>query len=315
MRITNNSSVNRQIRECIEYSINMGKRKFVLFPYGDIGMLADDILKRAYGITASYRLDNTLCKYKYDIKPVSFLRELSSEDYTLLLCSINEEIYDELRNSVLRFYSNEAVIELPSMKEAKRNHKKTENKRFNTKVGKYSYGPLCDHPWVESVGSFCSINETVDVVVNKPLDYVSLSPFLFADKNVTFNCKDYEEYSGKPWYFPGVKPLYGDKTRKRITIGNDVWLGKNVVITNYSNIGNGVIAGAGAVITKDVPDYAIVVGAPARILRFRYSETQIKILNEIKWWDWTDDIIRERYEDFYLPIEEFVEKYGELDNK
>ena len=53
----------------------------------------------------------------------------------------------------------------------------------------------------------------------------------------------------------------GKRTKfKRITIGNDVWLGRNVIITNSANIGNGVIAGAGAVITKDIPDYAVVGG-------------------------------------------------------
>lgn len=81
---------------------------------------------------------------------------------------------------------------------------------------------------------------------------------------------------------------------------------KNVTITNYSNSGNGVIAAAGAVITKDVPDYAIVAGVPARIIRYRYTPEQIKALNKIAWWDWSDDEIRERFDDFYLPIEEFI---------
>ena len=96
---------------------------------------------------------------------------------------------------------------------------------------------------------------------------------------------------------------------ERITIGNDVWLGRNVIITNGSNIGNGVIAGAGAVITKDVPDYAIVAGVPARILRFRFEPDQIESLNKIKWWDWSDDKIRENYDDFYLPVDEFIRKH------
>ena len=96
---------------------------------------------------------------------------------------------------------------------------------------------------------------------------------------------------------------------KKIKIGNDVWLGQNVLITNGSNIGNGVIAGAGAIITKDVPDYAVVVGVPARIIRYRYTPEQIKELNKIAWWDWTDEEIRDRFEDFYLPIEDFLKKY------
>lgn len=76
---------------------------------------------------------------------------------------------------------------------------------------------------------------------------------------------------------------------KKSVIGHDVWIGKNVIISNGANIGNGVIAAAGAVITKDVPDYAIVGGVPARIIRYRYTPEQIGTLNRIQWWNWTDD--------------------------
>lgn len=100
-----------------------------------------------------------------------------------------------------------------------------------------------------------------------------------------------------------------EKKKCRIAIGNDVWLGKNVIITNFSDIGNGVIAGAGTVITKDVPDYAVIAGVPARIIRYRYLPDQIEALNKIAWWDWTDDEIRERYDDLYLNIEDFIKKY------
>ncbi|MBR6669381.1 MAG: CatB-related O-acetyltransferase, partial [Ruminococcus sp.] len=92
------------------------------------------------------------------------------------------------------------------------------------------------------------------------------------------------------------------KKLKRSKIGNDVWFGKNVLITNGANIGNGVIAGAGAVITKDVPDYAIVGGVPARIIRYRYTPEQIEALNKIQWWNWSDDEIRERYDDFFISL-------------
>lgn len=62
-------------------------------------------------------------------------------------------------------------------------------------------------------------------------------------------------------------------------------------------------------ITKDIPDYAIVMGVPARIVKFRYTEEEIAELNKIKWWEWSDDKIRERYDDFYLPIKEFIRKW------
>ena len=57
--------------------------------------------------------------------------------------------------------------------------------------------------------------------------------------------------------------------REKTTIGNDVWIGERVCILPGVNIGNGCIIGTGAVVTKDVPDYAIVGGVPAKLIRFR----------------------------------------------
>ncbi len=82
-----------------------------------------------------------------------------------------------------------------------------------------------------------------------------------------------------------------------------------VLITNGSDIGNGVIAGAGSIITKPVPDYAVVVGVPARIIRYRYNQEQIKALNEIQWWNWSDEKIRACYSDFFDDINTFIEKH------
>ncbi|MCI8314816.1 MAG: hypothetical protein HFH74_07230 [Lachnospiraceae bacterium] len=50
-------------------------------------------------------------------------------------------------------------------------------------------------------------------------------------------------------------------------------------------------------------------GAPARIIKYKYLSKEIESLNRIAWWDWTDEEIRERYDDFYLPVAEFIEKY------
>lgn len=119
-----------------------------------------------------------------------------------------------------------------------------------------------------------------------------------------------EDEKRDTWHFEGAH-LHREEVEqvKRIKIGNDVWLGHNVLITNYANIGNGVIVGAGAIITKEVPDYAVVVGVPARIIRYRYMPEQIAALNEIAWWDWSDDEIRKNYDDFFLPVEVFIEKH------
>ena len=88
---------------------------------------------------------------------------------------------------------------------------------------------------------------------------------MYADReaNSVFD-KLYDEYKDAEWYFPGVNPKGRANKLTKVNIGNDVWLGKNVIITNGANIGNGVIAAAGAVITRSVPDYSVVILDAAR---------------------------------------------------
>lgn len=69
------------------------------------------------------------------------------------------------------------------------------------------------------------------------------------------------------------------------TIGHDVWIGARAIVLDGVEIGNGAIVGAGAVVTKDVPPYAIVAGVPARVLRYRFEESEIEQLQQFRWWD------------------------------
>jgi len=82
---------------------------------------------------------------------------------------------------------------------------------------------------------------------------------------------------------------------KKCIIGNDVWIGTNSTILRGVTIGNGAVIGANTVVTKDVPDYAIVVGNPARIIKYRFSETIAEKLNGICWWDFPLDIIKKNF--------------------
>lgn len=79
--------------------------------------------------------------------------------------------------------------------------------------------------------------------------------------------------------------------RNQIIIGNDVWMGVDVIVMGGVHIGNGAVIGAGAVVAKDVPPYAIVVGNPARIIKYRFSKDIIEKLQKIKWWNWPDEKI------------------------
>lgn len=74
-----------------------------------------------------------------------------------------------------------------------------------------------------------------------------------------------------------------------LIIGNDVWMGQNVIVLRSVNrIGDGAVLGAGSVVTKDVPDYAIVGGVPANLIRYRFKPKVIHDLLALKWWDWPD---------------------------
>lgn len=108
----------------------------------------------------------------------------------------------------------------------------------------------------------------------------------------------FHDHSKMTTYFIGRnffnKPIENEVLSKGpITIGSDVWIGTGVQIMSGVNIGHGVVVGANAVVTKDIPPYAIVGGNPARIIKYRFSEERIAELLEMKWWDWEDSKIRE----------------------
>ena len=81
--------------------------------------------------------------------------------------------------------------------------------------------------------------------------------------------------------------------RGDIVIGNDVWIGYEAVILSGVHIGDGAIIGARALVTKDVPPYTIVGGAPARPIRKRFSEEAIAALLKLRWWDWPEEKLKE----------------------
>lgn len=310
----------RQIRRVIEELLNSGggvRDNIIIYPYGDIGMQIKDILNKAYKIKEAYIVDNGLCKYNSDIYSSELFDKIDCNKYKVIIATLDPEIHKILFEQVSKYFKPENILYFeanisisPKPTELTEFEKKYKEE-IKTKIGKYSYGPICcDHLFIKSIGAFCSFAYGVDVVPNHQMEFISTHRSLSGGNGIEGLDFDYIFYSNQSWYFDSIQPQKElIKRNKRITIGNDVWLGRNVIITNGANIGNGVIAGASAVITKDVPDYAVVGGVPARIIRYRYTPEQIKALNEIAWWDWTDDEIRERFDDFYIPIEDFIKKY------
>ena len=89
-----------------------------------------------------------------------------------------------------------------------------------------------------------------------------------------------------------------------LVIGNDVWIGDSVkIMAQVTNIGDGAVIGAGSVITKNVPPYAVAVGYPARIVRYRFSEEVIEKLLEDKWWEKDIEQIKPNIKEYQQPYE------------
>jgi len=78
----------------------------------------------------------------------------------------------------------------------------------------------------------------------------------------------------------------------RIEIGHDVWIGDGVMLKPNLKIGHGAVVGARSLVLKDVPPYAIVAGAPARILRYRFPDPLIERMLALQWWRYTPDVVK-----------------------
>ncbi|KTD49237.1 chloramphenicol acetyltransferase [Legionella quateirensis] len=125
------------------------------------------------------------------------------------------------------------------------------------------------------IGSFCSIGSGVSFIMagnqGHRMEWVSTFPFFYTDDEYTKNAIDGFQNAGDT------------------EIGHDVWIGAEAMIMPGIKIGHGALIGARSVVTKNVDPYTIVAGNPAKPIRKRFSEEQIKQLLTIEWWNWPED--------------------------
>jgi acetyltransferase-like isoleucine patch superfamily enzyme len=138
----------------------------------------------------------------------------------------------------------------------------------NVTIGEFSY--VNTNTMISSgrIGKYCSIASFCQIGMQEhPVNYLSTSPSIYGKNNII-----------------GLPALWDDISSPP-EINNDVWIGAQSVIMQGVHIGDGAVIGAGAVVTRDVPPYAIVTGVPAKIRRYRFSDEAIEYLLELKWWD------------------------------
>ncbi len=152
---------------------------------------------------------------------------------------------------------------------------------FNAEVGKFA-----------NVASHVRINPT-----NHPMWRASLHHFTYRSVSHFMGEDDDEEIMN--W-----------RKQYRVTIGPDVWIGHGAILMPGVSVGTGAIIGSGSVVTKNVPDYAIVAGNPARMIRRRVTEEVEAALKRIAWWDWEREALIAAVPDFRkLDAAAFAAKY------
>lgn len=176
-----------------------------------------------------------------------------------------------------RHVSPETVIEAPATLIG------TDIWRDKVSIGAFSY--VCANSIIANarIGRYCSIAENVAIgMTGHPTNWLTTSPISYLPDFMNF--ERHLSNLDAEWC-RGLAVQHYDM-RPETVIGNDVWIGCGVYIKDGVTIGDGAIIGAHSVVTKDVPPFAIVVGNPGKILRYRFDDGLIERLSALAWWDY-----------------------------
>ncbi|MGX5844093.1 DapH/DapD/GlmU-related protein [Mesorhizobium sp. ArgA1] len=165
-------------------------------------------------------------------------------------------------------------------------------------VGDFSYFERHAEAIYTTIGKFCSIaaNSRINALEH-PIERLT-------QHKLSYRPNEYFRWLG-------VDAAFRERRQaKAVSIGNDVWIGHGAVIMPGISIGNGAIVGANAVVTRDVPAYAIVAGVPAKQLRRRFSPEIAARIENLAWWDWPPEKLAKAVPDMQaLPLEAFLDRW------
>ena len=150
------------------------------------------------------------------------------------------------------------------------------------------------------------INDYSSIGRNTTIINAEVGKFCSISWNVTIGATSHDFKLLSSHAFPYIKHFGFTDINNRIIeetyIGNDVWIGANVIIMPGIRIGDGAVVGAGSIVTKNVNNYEIVFGVPAKLRRLRFSKEVIQELEDIKWWDWKKNKIQRNIDLFKGPF-------------
>ncbi|WP_272798410.1 CatB-related O-acetyltransferase [Sphingobium sp. AntQ-1] len=145
-------------------------------------------------------------------------------------------------------------------------------------MGAYSYSRSNGLPQATKIGRFCSLAEGLRVMgLNHPTDWITSNVCAFRPYAREFAMAEFGKRVVLPPFPAQPRP---------VEIGNDVWIGQGVLLRDGIRIGSGAIVAAGSVVTKSVPDFAIVGGAPAKIIRMRFNAELCERIKASRWWEY-----------------------------